>query len=222
MCLAAASEVQAILAENIQLIVEVNSWREQYGSGMGSRQVKPVGDAVLAMLKVDQEVFGTFPGGFGDNGTGDDHDGDGHGAEIPQMEERRDSPRSFSFPQAAPSTSTNMGFNLPEQIPIHPHSGSQTFHPDTNHLMGIPGSLMDANGSPTQQTMLPGVDPFSFLDDGGYDLSLVSNMDAPPISSSFADLNMHRDTLRDLIISPSQMRHYIVPTHDEPNLGYML
>ncbi|PMD56073.1 uncharacterized protein K444DRAFT_536508, partial [Hyaloscypha bicolor E] len=46
-CLAAASEVQAILAENIQLIVEVNSWREQYGSGMGSSQVKPVGDAVL-------------------------------------------------------------------------------------------------------------------------------------------------------------------------------
>jgi hypothetical protein len=70
--------------------------------------------------------------------------------------------------------------------------------------------------------MLPDVDLFSFLDDGGYDLSLASNMDAPPISSSFADLNMHRDTLRDLIISPSQMRHYIVPTHDEPNLGYML
>jgi hypothetical protein len=199
MCLAAASEIQAVLAENIELIAEVNSWREQYGSGMGSRQVKPVGDAVLAMLKVDQEVFGTFPGGFSDNGTGDDHDGDDHGTERPQMEERRDSSQSVSFPQAAPSTSTNTGFNLPGYIPIHPHSGSQSFHPDTNHLIGIPDSLMDANRSTTQQTMLPDVDLFSFLDDGGYDLSLASNMDAPPISSSFADLNMHRDILHDLL-----------------------
>ena len=222
MCLAVASEIQAILAENIQLIVEVNSWREQYGSSIGLRQVKPVGDAVLAILKVDQEVFGTFPGGFGDNGTGDDHDGDGHGAERPQMEERSDSPLSFPFRQGSPSTSTNKGFNLPEQIPIHPHSGSQSFHPDANHLIGIPDNLVGANGSTAQQTMLPDVDPFSFLDDGGYELSLVSNMDAPPISSSFADLNMHRDMLHDLIIAPPQMRHYIAPTHDEPNLGYML
>jgi hypothetical protein len=222
MCLAAVSEIQAIVAENVELIAEVNSWREQYGSGIGSRQIKPVGDAVLAMLKIDQEIFGTFPGGFGDNGTGDDHDGDDHGAESLRMEERRDSPQSVSFPQAASSTSTNTGFNLPEYIPTNPLSESDSFHTDTNHLIGMPDGLMDANESTTQQIMLPDVDLFSFLGDGGYDLSLTSDMDAPPISSSFADLNMHRDILHDFIISPPQMGHYIAPTHDEPNLGDML
>ncbi|KAK0100210.1 hypothetical protein ONS95_008549 [Cadophora gregata] len=73
MFLAAASEVQTLIAENLELIAEVNRWRGQF-SDRSPCQPKPLGDGVLALLKVDQEVFGTFPAGFGDNSTGDGDD----------------------------------------------------------------------------------------------------------------------------------------------------
>lgn len=71
MCLAAAAEIQGLLQENLEVITEVNTWREQYG--MPPRQPQVPGEAVQRLLKVDQDVLGTFPGGFGDNAAGDEH-----------------------------------------------------------------------------------------------------------------------------------------------------
>jgi hypothetical protein len=47
---------------------------------MEKRQARPVDDAVLDLLKVELEKFGSFPEGFGDNGTSDKHD-EGQGGE---------------------------------------------------------------------------------------------------------------------------------------------
>lgn len=218
MCLAAAGQIQAVLTENIELIAEINSWREQYGAGMGSRQVQPVGDAVLALLKVDQEVFGTFPGGFGDNGNGEEHD-DEHVIERPQIDERRDSIQSVFPPQPAPPASAVPDYDSAEYNSVDPQPVSQSFHLDFNHIMGMPNNFTDVNGISTRQTMLPDEDPFPFLDDG-YDIHLASNY--PPISSNFANLNMHRDVFHDFTTPTPEMGRYLVPTPDEPNLGYTL
>ncbi|KAH9214805.1 hypothetical protein DL95DRAFT_146506 [Leptodontidium sp. 2 PMI_412] len=71
MCLAAANEIQTILAENLELIAEVNRWREQFHGEKGTCQPRPLGEAVVSLMKLDQDVFGTFPGGFGDNSQAD-------------------------------------------------------------------------------------------------------------------------------------------------------
>jgi hypothetical protein len=71
MCLAAAAEIQGLLQENLEVITEVNTWREQYG--MPPMQPRVPGEAVQKLLKIDQDVLGTFPGGFGDNAAGDEH-----------------------------------------------------------------------------------------------------------------------------------------------------
>ena len=77
--LAAATEVRQLLADYDALRVEINNWRSLYHpGGVQEVQARPVNNALQDLLEVDQEVFGKFPGGFGDNGTGDEHDED-HG-----------------------------------------------------------------------------------------------------------------------------------------------
>lgn len=53
------------MAENMQVVAEVNTWRELHG--LTPQPVLPVGDKLKGLLDVKKDVLGTFPGGFGDN-----------------------------------------------------------------------------------------------------------------------------------------------------------
>jgi hypothetical protein len=221
MCLAAASEIQSILAENLELVAEVNRWREQCsGVGMAARHVKPVNDAVVTLLKVDQEAFGTFPGGFGDNGVGEEQDED-QGAENGRrslMEEQRELMPSHFLPHAIARPVSDTGLNLPEDPSVYALTGTQPLLADPNQLpeiMGLPNSFMVPSQMPTQQAILPDQELFSFLDNG-FGVSLPSNSHIPPPSSSFAELNMHQDVFHDIMAQP-EMGYYLAPGNEGPN-----
>ena len=74
MRLAAACEVRELLADYDKVLAELNHWRTFYHRGeIQQKQARPVNTALLDLLRVDQERFGTFPAGFGEKGTGLDH-----------------------------------------------------------------------------------------------------------------------------------------------------
>ncbi|KFY87696.1 hypothetical protein V500_06821 [Pseudogymnoascus sp. VKM F-4518 (FW-2643)] len=75
--LAAASEIRDLLADYNSLITQLNA--RQYPHVPGETQQLPRRirtKALLELMDVEQEEFGTFPGGFGDNGPYDDVEGD--------------------------------------------------------------------------------------------------------------------------------------------------
>ncbi|KAF4964564.1 hypothetical protein FSARC_7523 [Fusarium sarcochroum] len=72
LCLAAAQDMQDLLAENRQLILEVNALRAQVmGPAAPLVQAKPMTEAMAQLAETKNHVFGTFPAGFGDNPTED-------------------------------------------------------------------------------------------------------------------------------------------------------
>ncbi|KAH7055758.1 hypothetical protein B0J12DRAFT_429662 [Macrophomina phaseolina] len=71
--LAAAREIRCFLAEREDLLAEVNSWRTRFGPiGAELRQGQPLSENARDLLKVEDEVFGKFPNGFGDNRPSDE------------------------------------------------------------------------------------------------------------------------------------------------------
>ncbi|KFY75182.1 hypothetical protein V499_04836 [Pseudogymnoascus sp. VKM F-103] len=80
--LAAASEIRDLLADYNSLITQLNAL--QYLHVPGESQQLPhriTTKALSAFMDAEREEFGTFPGGFGDNGPYDDVEGD-QGREI--------------------------------------------------------------------------------------------------------------------------------------------
>lgn len=68
MCIAAANDVQDLLAENQRLVSEVNTLRQgTYGSIIASETPKPVTKPMMTLMSVKDEVFGNFSVGFGDS-----------------------------------------------------------------------------------------------------------------------------------------------------------
>ncbi|OBT78409.1 hypothetical protein VF21_02175 [Pseudogymnoascus sp. 05NY08] len=75
--LAAASEIRDLLADYNSLITQLNAL--QYSHVPGESQQLPhriTTKALSEFMDVEREEFGTFPGGFGDNGPCDDIEGD--------------------------------------------------------------------------------------------------------------------------------------------------
>ncbi|CZR56419.1 uncharacterized protein PAC_06307 [Phialocephala subalpina] len=220
MCLAAASEIRSILAENIELIAEVNGWREQYGVGLGSRQVKPVNDAVQSLLEIDQQVFGTFPAGFGDNGPGEGHEEqEAENGSTPQMEEHREPTQSnVPPPQTGNGTVPNTGIRLQGNTSIHHLTQTHAMLPDLNdssEMMSIPNGFGEVGHIPVQSIPLH-EDIFSSLDDG-YNIPLASNADVPP-STDFAEMNLHQTMYHDF---PPEIDYFLRPADDMSNFAYI-
>lgn len=78
LCLSAAQDFRALLAERDELLAEVNQWRSASGATFPPREARPVGQQCRSLLGVEKETFGVFPNGFGDNppegGSGDDQE----------------------------------------------------------------------------------------------------------------------------------------------------
>jgi hypothetical protein len=65
--LAAASELQRLVAERDQLLAEVNCWRTSSGTLFTSIEPAPLGPNLVTLANTHNESFGLFPNGFGDN-----------------------------------------------------------------------------------------------------------------------------------------------------------
>ncbi|KAM5367418.1 hypothetical protein ACJZ2D_010063 [Fusarium nematophilum] len=74
MCIAAAQDMQDLLAQNCQL----NAMRSQIGGPpVPPVDPKPVTEAMVRLMGVKDEVYGDFPAGFGDNHAGDSREAQG-------------------------------------------------------------------------------------------------------------------------------------------------
>ncbi|KUJ17642.1 uncharacterized protein LY89DRAFT_58595 [Mollisia scopiformis] len=218
MCLAAANEIQSMLAENMELVAEVNSWRKAYDvAGTGSQQVTPVGDAVRALLEFDRQVYGTFPAGFGDNGPAEEHVEEGaENNSRPRIEEHREVVQPKPPQNMAPVPDT--GLSSQENVPAQPSFPiQQTLHPDPNELseaIQIPDNFMILNQLPEQPSSLGQNIPPSF--DTVYDL--ISTSDADMLQPDhFADLNLRHDIFHDFTIPLPEIGYDMAPAHDIPN-----
>lgn len=65
LCLEAATGIQTLLQENHEILTELNGWRLQ--NGHPEREAPATSEAIMDLLKLHNDTFGTFPGGFGDN-----------------------------------------------------------------------------------------------------------------------------------------------------------
>lgn len=75
MRLAAACEVRKLQANYDKVVGELNTWRALYSQEtIQQPRLQPMNAALHDLLKVDQEIFGTFPAGFGENGPGHEQD----------------------------------------------------------------------------------------------------------------------------------------------------
>lgn len=68
MCIAAAQDMQELLAENQRLVSEINGLHSGQGASRAPPAlVKPVSEAMAQLMGVQYEDLGIFPAGFGDN-----------------------------------------------------------------------------------------------------------------------------------------------------------
>ena len=197
MCLAAASEVQSLLAENLELIAEVNRWREQF-SNMSPCRPKPLGDGVAALLKVDQEVFGTFPGGFGDNSNGDGGDDDHR---VGNHERHQTEDGRQQIPPLLPVSET------PKVINVPPDTSPQNDQTENSPpVMGArPSTLTNvpANGAmPGSEQQIDLLDPsgvdFYTALGNAYGNNLDANFGMASAAHNFDDLNMDQNLFLDI------------------------
>lgn len=214
MCLAAASEVQSLLAENLELIAEVNRWREQF-SDRSLDQPKPLGEGVTALLKVDQEVFGTFPGGFGDNSNGDGGDED-HRAGNHERHQTEDGRQQI--PPLRPVPETPKVMNVPDTSP----QNDQTVH--SPPAMGAHRSTL--TNVPVNVAMPGSEQQIDLLDPSGVDFytlgnSYGNNLDADfgmaSAAHNFDDLNMDQNLFLDVPMALPDLNYN---PHESFHFGY--
>lgn len=58
----------------MQVVAELNTWRELHG--LSPKQAQPASETLQKLLKVKEDVLGTFPGGFGDNAVEENKNGE--------------------------------------------------------------------------------------------------------------------------------------------------
>ena len=215
MCMAAASEVQSLLAENLELIAEVNRWREQF-SDRSLCQPKPLGEGVTALLKVDQEVFGTFPGGFGDNSNGyggdDDHKAENH--ERHQTEDGRQ-----HIPPLRPTPETPKVINVPPDI--SPRNDQNENSPpvmgaNRSTLCNVPANVA-VPGSEQQLDLLDpsGVDFYAL--GNTYGSNLDADFGMASAAHNFDDLNMDQNLFLDVPMAIPDLNYN---PHENFHFGY--
>ncbi|KAM0425372.1 hypothetical protein ACHAPT_009429 [Fusarium lateritium] len=151
MCIAAARDMQELIAENRQLVSEVNALRKEVG-GPAAPPVHAscVTEAMEQLAGVEHQVLGTFPAGFGDNWAGDSPQADDAvRSEAPQ--EVHDVTSSMGDFFSAPAQQTSTGISPDNGIhvtsgqlaPPIPASGYQPH----GNLDPCPGILNDPSFS---------------------------------------------------------------------------
>jgi regulator of replication initiation timing len=134
LCLAAAQDMQDVVAENNRLVAEVNAWRSQFGEpGAPLTQVNLMTEAMMQLAEVKNHVFGTFNAGFGDNWVENASQ-----SQPNKSIELHDTMRSVDNPYSALGQQTDV--NLPPQ---HMQTNVETLAP--NPLSSSPPLDHDIN-----------------------------------------------------------------------------
>lgn len=188
---------------------------------MVSHRTKSTGDALSALLKVDQDVFGAFPGGFGDNPNGDDHEDD-HQAEDAdgrsQARERADqNPSSASPSELTPNLPVNITNDAAYLETSHHHNPAPF---DSNNLHEPTISVSSISAAPTSVQQVVPNDPvvFSALDDA-YGMPLASDGNLLPSDINFNTLSMGQNIFHEFDLPHTAMDFYF--SNDQSNFAYM-
>lgn len=181
--LAAASEIRNLLADYNSLITQLNA--RQYPHIPGGSQQLPhriTTKVLLEFMDVEHEEFGTFPGGFGDNGPCDDVEGD-QSREIDYFvtqAENLDFTNILDKPPSLPSANPNslMGAaavplpnsnSMATQLPLNTAEASiQQREPNSSQHPTIPNSLATGNLSSLNGEILD-----SMLSDNEWPLDML-------------------------------------------------
>jgi hypothetical protein len=109
--LAAANEVRKLLADYDSLLTVLNNRQHPYvPADIQQLPPRPVSEALLNLLGVEQEEFGTFPGGFGDNRPGD------------EVEDEQAGESDYFVAQRNNNDSTNLSDEPPNFLLSEPNS----------------------------------------------------------------------------------------------------
>jgi hypothetical protein len=220
MCLAAANGINDLLAENSELLAEINSWRALYGGvGMTQYQARPVSDAVSDLFKVEKEIFGTFPGGFGDNGPGDEHDDDQWGENGKATEGDKEAFISDSSRELVNIPDTNAA-----TMPSHIDS-----IPPLKEPLPTQANLISSNIPEITRTLnvfqdLPLVTELQATNPDDQLLPLLDNEYGHSLGSyaeSYTGTNVSQMIYNDFNMQPVDMGFYATPPFERSNLGYV-
>ena len=189
---------------------------------MTQRQARPASDAILDLFKVENEVFGTFPGGFGDNGPGNEHDEDqwrSSGTGTRTAEGDKEAFRSDSSRELVEIPDMNAAA-IPSQIDSIPPINEPLQIQANLASYNIPENprTLDAFQSLSIMTGLPATIPDDQL------LPLLGNEYEHPLGSyaeSFTSMNVSPINYSDFNMQPMDMGFYATPPVERSNLGYV-
>ncbi|KAJ7697455.1 hypothetical protein B0H17DRAFT_1130424 [Mycena rosella] len=136
--LGCAQQIHAMRAEQESVLSEINSLRLQVGI-THHKEVEALNAEALEILAVEDEVFGTFPAGFGDNGD-DANDGDDDMG-VDAGEEGRD---CSAVRHSRRSTSPSMS-----------HGSSFSRSPANSTVTRAAGAIFISPSPPAQPPMSP-------------------------------------------------------------------
>lgn len=172
--LTAAREIRCLLSEREELLAEVNDWRTRFSHvGTELRQGRQLDEDALDLLNVENEEFGKFPHGFGDNRPSDEeadaYQDVGENAGEPSLAEITEvQPGSSGQAQSLsarfdavtlPPDDANVPSRIEDPFPGPafplPHSSGQRPSIQPPHQMdaGVPGCLLSSFVSEEQPAL---------------------------------------------------------------------
>jgi hypothetical protein len=165
----AADEIQALLAENLQVVAELNTWRELHG--LPPKQAQSASDTLQKLLKVKEDVLGTFPGGFGDNPAEDNRAGEtsatfANSREQQHLSRHQESEAETMQLDLPPSTTVDMQLpvvaagHVPEAVPHRPSLSQIPSHHSFGygHNMAASSNHLDPTQFANNQLQPDGLD----------------------------------------------------------------
>lgn len=211
----AADEIKALLAENQQVVAEINTWREI--GGLQPKQNIQTSETLQKLLTVDQDVLGTFPGGFGDNAVEENKNG-----------ETLNAANSREQPQHQAPEAETMHVDLPSVVPVNaqqavvPGIGQVVgvHKPSISHLQPQQSVGFDQNLGATNQIdntqyinnqMIPPDLDMMMPYDNNFAISPILDGNLQP----FPAFTLHQNSgFQHGVLNPSAMNFYMPPTAD--------
>ncbi|KAL3421497.1 hypothetical protein PVAG01_07942 [Phlyctema vagabunda] len=194
--LAAAKEVRLLLTERDNALERLNGHQGQFNAVTHGKQAgRPISEALLNLLNVEDEKFGSFPGGFGDNGPNDEQEEE-HLIEGTTQEQNENNENVPFISEAFGSTNEHL---IPENNPengflkeLHGQIQPLPHHDAADHLMGTTNQLpihIDMQEIDCTQPLSINPELGIGWTDMGLDQAISVQHAQPSIASNFEDFS---------------------------------